>query len=128
MVWLVAGLIGAGVAWLSTGLAGAGLAFATNHGSRPGGRPIARRPAAPTPAAQARGAPPQKPAAGPFDALLNSPPSDGPFASPPRQVPMPRLDSRQPGTRAMSWLESAREELRRSGLNGAPGFDQRRRR
>jgi len=32
-VWLVAGLIGAGLAWLSTGVAGAGLAF-VNGGSR----------------------------------------------------------------------------------------------
>ena len=49
-IWLIAGLIGAGIAWLSTGIAGAGLAFVTGSN-----RPAQGASRQPPPALQASG-------------------------------------------------------------------------
>lgn len=101
-IWLIAGLIGAGIAWLSTGVAGAGLAAVNGRGKQDG--PGRRQ--APAPAA-----------AGPFELrdsaeVLATPPQDA-----------SRTSSSLPRRRAMSWLIAARQELANKQLDSAPGSD-----
>ncbi|MEX0786975.1 MAG: cohesin domain-containing protein [Dehalococcoidia bacterium] len=125
-VWLVAGLIGAGIAWLSTGIAGAGMSFV--NGSRgPKMRSLARmsRPStASTPSAASAPSQPAQPPAGqrkpgPFDAILNG---DLP-AQPARRVPVTRR--RESHAKGTSWLTSARDDLRRGAIDGIPNFRRR---
>lgn len=121
-VWLVAGLIGAGIAWLSTGIAGAGLAFVTGS-RRPKMPNLARmsRPskASASPVSPATSQPSQPTKPGPFDAILNG---DAP-AAPTRRVPTARRrESQAPGA---SWLSSARDDLRRGRIDGMPDFRRR---
>ena len=99
-IWLIAGLIGAGIAWLSTGIAGAGLAFVTgsNRSSR-GGSP--------------RQQPPE--ASGPF--VLTSAPAHE-----------PSVRTGRPRRRVLNWLIAAREELASGKFDAASGADPPRRR
>ncbi len=103
-IWLIAGLIGAGIAWLSTGAAGAGLAAIT--GSRRDKQDGPGRQQAPGPTS-----------AGPFGSrdsaeVLTTPPLDA-----------SRSSSSLPRRRAMSWLIAARQELANKQLDSAPGSD-----
>jgi len=100
-IWLIAGLIGAGIAWLSTGIAGAGLAFAT--GSNRSAQGASRQPA---PALQARS---------PF--MPTSVPAGASAAG-----------AGRPRRRALNWLITARAELASGKFEAAPGADLRRRR
>ena len=108
-IWLIAGLIGAGIAWLSTGIAGAGLAFVTgsNHPSQGG---------------QARQRPPASRAGGPFVSLVSS----DVLASAPADASA--TGAGQPRRRALNWLIAAREELANGKFDAAPGADLPRRR
>ncbi len=108
-IWLIAGLIGAGIAWLSTGIAGASLAFVTgsNRSSQDG--PARQQPLAPR-------------AGGPFDSLTTS----DVLASAPADAPA--TGAGRPRRRALSWLIAAREELADGKFDAAPGADLPRRR
>ena len=97
-MWLIAGLIGAGIAWLSTGITGAGLAFVTGSNRSPQGGPARQRPPAPE-------------ASDPF--VLTSAPDTG---------------AGRPRGRALSWLIAAREELANGKFATAPRANLRRRR
>ena len=108
-IWLIAGLIGAGIAWLSTGIAGAGLAFVTGSNRSSQGGPARQQPPAPR-------------ASGPFDSLATS----DVLASAP--VDAPATGTGRPRRRALSWLIAAREELANSKFDAAPGTDLPRRR
>ncbi len=101
-IWLIAGLIGAGIAWLSTGITGAGLAFVTGSNRSSQGGPARRQPPAPK-------------AGGPFVRTLG--PADAPMTG----TALPRR-------RALSWLIAAREELANGKFDAAPGTDLPRRR
>ena len=99
-IWLIAGLIGAGIAWLSTGVASAGLAFvAGSNRSSQGG--------------SARQQPPE--ASGAF--VLTSAP-----------VRTPATGAGRPRRRFLSWLNAAREELASGKFDAAPRANLRRRR
>ena len=101
-IWLIAGLIGAGLAWLSTGITGAGLAFVTgSNRSSQGG--------------SARQPPPAPQASGPF--VQTSAPADAPATG-----------AASPRRRALSWLIAAREELANGKFAAVPGANLRRRR
>ncbi len=100
-IWLIAGLIGAGIAWLSTGVAGAGLALVT--GSNRSAQGVSRQP---PPALQARS---------PF--MPTSAPASAPAAG-----------AGRPRRSALSWLIAAREELASGKFDAAPGGDLRWRR
>ena len=97
-IWLIAGLIGAGIAWLSTGITGAGLAFVSGS-NRSSQRASARQ---------------QQPA----------PEASGPFV----QTSARAAGAAQPRRRALSWLIAAREELANAKLGVVPGANLRRRR
>ena len=99
-IWLIAGLIGAGIAWLSTGIAGAGLAFVTGskHSTQGASRQL-------PPALQARG---------PF--MPTSTPAGAPAAG-----------AGGHRHRALGWLIAAREELVSGKFEEAPRADLRRR-
>ena len=101
-IWLIAGLIGAGIAWLSTGVAGAGLAFVTgvNRFSQGG---------------SARRQPP-------------SPRTGGPFVLTVAPVDEPATGAGQPRRRVLNWLIAARKELANGKFDAAPGADLPRRR
>ena len=103
-IWLIAGLIGAGIAWLSTGVAGAGLAFATGSNRSSQGGPAQRQPPAPR-------------AGGPFDSLA---PRDEPASAP---ADAPATGAGLPRRRALSWLIAAREELAKGKFDAGPGTD-----
>ena len=101
-IWLIAGLIGAGIAWLSTGIAGAGLAFVTG-------------PNRPSQGGQARQRPPA-PRAGGWFVLTTTP------------VNAPATGVGRPRRRVLNWLIAAREELANGKFDAAPSADLRRRR
>ncbi len=108
-IWLIAGLIGAGIAWLSTGAAGAGLAFVTGNNRSSQGGPARQQSPAPR-------------AGGPFD-----PPATSDVPAPaPADAPM--TGTTLPRRRALSWLIAARVELANGKFEGAPVADHPRRR
>ncbi len=101
-IWLIAGLIGAGLAWLSTGVAGAGLAFVTGSSRSSQGGSAQQQPPAPQ-------------ASGLF--VRTSAPADAPATG-----------AGRPRRRVLNWLIAAREELANGKFATAPRADLRRRR
>ena len=96
-IWLIAGLIGAGIAWLSTGIAGAGLAFVTGSNRSSQGESARRH----SPASQA--SVPFVPTSAPANARATG--------------------AGRPRRRVLNWLISAREELASGKFDAAPGTD-----